>query len=1054
MVITKYKKFLFRLFISSVLISFFLPGSVGASEGFRLNESDGIKVISSTEQSLLLALEIPKLTILEEKYQNQEYQSFSVSGSYPSNHPGKIQLPVISGLVGIPENAEVKVSILQDDYEILQGDYLLPLAPSPKPIEDELTPGLMNRDRTFTYFNENQNYPIIPVIIGEEAWIRDQKIVRVEFYPIQYNPSTLKVTSHRRIRALITFTSPEQDTNGCLQTAIPSNNLYDPILQELLLNYDVARNWRNYPKAIKKSENDFVPSIFFNEATSGISLKISINKDGIYRIPQIEFANLGLNNLNPNKFNLSSQGNDFAYLIENDDHDDVFDQFETLIFYGQKFRGNILEKYYIDENFTWLSFSRQKANGSYELWKPQYSAKMLEKYTDENIFWLDWDNDSGPRINDNSGTPDNYDSNDLFRNITRAEEDKVWRTFPFTSEETWFWEIFKTSSPLIKKYPVILNNPDISNGNAVVRGEIVAATTNESQSPDHHVQLTLNEKNTEDLDIKWDGKSRYSFKFTVPQSQLIDGENILNLSVIPTNQIAVEELYFDWFEVDYIQKGIAVKNSFEITNRFYSFLPITQVFGNLNSSNFSIDTSEIPIIYPPQFNIKGFSNNQIQVFDITDELNPKLIQDGVTTQVSPGNYSISFQGSNKKYLVINENSILSPSKLEVYQAPQNINDLPPDYIFITNSLLLQETQTLANYRGNQGFSTRVVDIDDLYNQYNYGIINPIAIKQYLKSLYSSWGVLPKYVLLVGDGHWNLKKADTYNYPPQIIPPNLAWVDPWQGEVDSTNSLATIIGDDPLADLTIGRLPVNTPEEVVNYLQKLTVYESSSDQPWQQNFLFIADNTPDPAGDFVRLSEDIILEYLPPESGKLPIRIYLNNYLEPPAGTGSCKPNNVCPVVNQTITDTLNTRGAVLMNYTGHGSVQNWAGERIFINGDLATLINMDHLPVILSLTCLDGYYIHPGKQGEPIFSSLIEETIRALGKGAIGAFSPTGLGVATGHDVLQRGFFDSLFINNNWELGSASQFAKLKLFEAGYSYDLLQTFTIFGDPTLVIRGSK
>ncbi len=76
--------------------------------------------------------------------------------------------------------------------------------------------------------------------------------------------------------------------------------------------------------------------------------------------------------------------------------------------------------------------------------------------------------------------------------------------------------------------------------------------------------------------------------------------------------------------------------------------------------------------------------------------------------------------------------------------------------------------------------------------------------------------------------------------------------------------------------------------------------------------------------------------------------------------------------------------------------------------------------------------------------------VRSSQGGAVGAFSPTGLGVSTGHDTLQRGFLDSLFINDDWRLGAAGQSAKLALFSTGSDFDLLQTFTVFGDPALEI----
>jgi uncharacterized membrane protein len=70
----------------------------------------------------------------------------------------------------------------------------------------------------------------------------------------------------------------------------------------------------------------------------------------------------------------------------------------------------------------------------------------------------------------------------------------------------------------------------------------------------------------------------------------------------------------------------------------------------------------------------------------------------------------------------------------------------------------------------------------------------------------------------------------------------------------------------------------------------------------------------------------------------------------------------------------------------------------------------------------------------------------------VAAFSPTGLGVSTGHDILHKGFYESLMTDANWELGAAAQKGKLRLFESGSYVDLLHTYTIFGDPTLQIQN--
>ncbi len=54
-------------------------------------------------------------------------------------------------------------------------------------------------------------------------------------------------------------------------------------------------------------------------------------------------------------------------------------------------------------------------------------------------------------------------------------------------------------------------------------------------------------------------------------------------------------------------------------------------------------------------------------------------------------------------------------------------------------------------------------------------------------------------------------------------------------------------------------------------------------------------------------------------------------------------------------------------------------------------------------------------------------------------------------ESLLNGFFDSLFRNDVWIIGLASESAKQQLYLEDHDLDLLQTFTVFGDPMLKIQ---
>jgi hypothetical protein len=140
-------------------------------------------------------------------------------------------------------------------------------------------------------------------------------------------------------------------------------------------------------------------------------------------------------------------------------------------------------------------------------------------------------------------------------------------------------------------------------------------------------------------------------------------------------------------------------------------------------------------------------------------------------------------------------------------------------------------------------------------------------------------------------------------------------------------------------------------------------------------------------------------------------------------------------------------GAALVNYVGHGSVNRWAGETIFSTASIAGLTNGNNLPIVLSMTCVDGVWYNPVPAS---VSGLAEELVRAPAKGAVASFSPSGWGTTYSHDVLERGFLTALFNQHVLNLGALTTAAKLSVY--GHAdIDLIHQFTLLGDPALKVK---
>lgn len=966
--------------------------------------SQGIKVLTSDLSGVTIALDTPDYSLASFNIAGKTYDQLTFPNSQTKGEEGFPQIPLLSGLIGIPSSGEVSLKINANNVTNVPGSYTLSPEPRYIPAEDDFSDPQKVYELDTSVYNRDAWIPENPVQLGEPAWIRDQRVISVAFYPFQYNPAQHALRWNPHLEAEITFSE-----GG---TSLPAReSAFEDLFAQTLLNYEAARNFR----APVASENlAFSPA---NYSSLGPRFDIGINQDGIYRLTYtaLQTAGMDVDNVDPQTFHLYSQGEDVSIFVYGED-DGNFDPGDYITFYGEKFRGDILANKYqamMDPG------NGQAANNWF--WFCVVDACDLagafEQYTDTNIYSLTVGGIPGPRMNSVNGAPASATVPSVYTTTVRAEQSNYWWAFEFQSEDVWFWnQIQRQTSTLPYTTTYSITLPNVATGYPATLHAEVASRNSTSGYPDHHTQFRLNAGSAVLDDAYWDGQNRYSFTAEIPADNVLEGTNNLLFTMLPDVSPGATRMYFDFFEVTYARQFVALANQLAFTR----YAPGTW-----------------------KYQISGFTSSGMEVYNISNPFAPvRVLNPGVS---GSGPYTASFQvtdGATASYFVAGAGSIiLTPASITQYQPP-NFAAMPEaDYIFITHENFIPSLQPLAAYRANQGFSVAIVDVDDLYREFNYGIYNPIAIKNFLAYTFENWDTPPTYVTLVGSGHWNFKNygalTEPYKNPPPVyMPPNLAYIDPWQGQTDSANLLATLVGDDTLPDLQIARMPVSSTAELDILVNKIIGYETQPVADWQKNVTFVVDNTPDDAGDFVALAEGIINDYIDPHPYYQPIRIYENDF-------GCTIANSpACDNVTQAIIDTFNITGTLLVNYIGHGSLNRWSGESIFLNSDVASLNNPTQLPVILSMTCLDGYWLYPN------IDSLTRLLLVTGGKGAVATFSPTGLGVATGHDDLQRGFFDSLLTNGQWGVGQASLQAKLHLFSTGGNFDLIHTYTVFGDPAL------
>ena len=752
-----------------------------------------------------------------------------------------------------------------------------------------------------------------------------------------------------------------------------------------------------------------------------VRVRIGIVTDGITVVTPDDLAAIdpGLTGTNPDTFGLSSLGQPVAIHVT-DDGNGVFDGADRLYFFGEKFRGE----------------------------------EMDQKYTDERVYWLDIGGSAGPPMAVQDAAPlGNLTPPADFAATIRAEESNVWwtlHTLSLDTKDTWFWHrltptsfslasidvdagpaasIDPRSQPLdstpsgfttaparavTATLPFTVSFP--AGQVATLRLEEISRASVWNVSPDHRTLAALN--GTPVLDETWEGHPvRKVFSAAVPPNTLVHGANTLDVVAELLPGVSSDDIYVNYLELDYRRQFIAWEDRLDFVS----------------------ETAGLR-----EYEAAGWSTPDVMIWDITAETQPVRLQ---APPASGSPLKVRFRADapeGRRYWLQTAASARRPHSVRL-RPPTDLRDgrEGADAVIVTSTELRAAADQLAQWHLDHGRRVRVVDIKDTYDEFNNGIYHPKAVQAMMKWAVANWAPpAPAYLTLVGDGHWNFKNYNPADYPPQPnhIPPYLAWVDPWLGEVPA-DVLFGDIDDDRAPEIAVGRLAVNTLAEAQTVVEKIVSYdETARVAGWQRRALFVADN-PDSSIDFRAVSDQIVAGYTPDDLRV--VRAYLPGDTNTPA-----TPDEIA-ATRATIADTIQS-GALFVQYTGHGSVNRWTQEGIWRSMNIPALTNGSKLPLVMTFNCLDGYFAHPNSAS----FSMAELMQRHAGGGSVAAISPSGLGTTTDQLAFRKILLDVMFGDNVREVGRALTIAKQQFsqVQADGKHYLIDTMTLFGDPAMRLPG--
>jgi hypothetical protein len=653
-------------------------------------------------------------------------------------------------------------------------------------------------------------------------------------------------------------------------------------------------------------------------------------------------------------------------------------------------------------------------DGDYIAFYGQPVSYPYSKFTRDNIYWLTPSGGAGApkRMQPVDGTPAGGSLAAAHTDTAVENRDEYyWIMAPGGDElDRWVDDTF-TPGGGFQNYTIEATSVAMPPAEGSLTLELFSG-----MDTDHEVDITVN--GTFEGTHTWSNISRT--QFTLDSVNVVEGVNTITIDCISSpDVIAVDVLTLDY------------PRTFQATGDRLRF--------------------SHPAGY--RYQVSGLSTDQVLVFDITSPTDVGRVSNAAISD-PPAPHSVEFEPAGtgtRSYIVTSPAAMLIPTGI----TPDTPSDLAAvtngaDYILITHrelgwdgfgdpypwlDPLGDETSSLLTLRQNQGLRVKVVDVQDIYDEFSYGIFTPQAIRDFLSYTYQSWTPpAPRYVLLVGESTYDYK--DNFGYgTTQYVPVHLFYTQILpQTETVSDEWFVQVAGSDAVPDMHIGRLPAGSAAEASAMVEKILTYETTANtKDWEKNIVLIADDQAQPAEIIFEIMNEDVAATIPAAGFNAPLKFYQQDYVGD---------------ITQHITDQINL-GALIVHYSGHASIEQWAaGPPLYTNADAAALVNQDRMPFVISMSCLAGNFSYPE---DP--DSMAEAFLQNPAQGAVAAFMPTDQTEPVYQRIMDLALFEAFFDHDLRLLGPAVSEAKqVLLANSGYQYqEVSDTFLLFGDPAMELK---
>ena len=737
---------------------------------------------------------------------------------------------------------------------------------------------------------------------------------------------------------------------------------------------------------------------------SGNWYKFAIDTTGVFKIDRTFLQQLGIstNNLNPKKIHIYGNGGqllpefngDFRYddLQENaifieGEEDNSFDSNDYILFYA-------------------------KGPHSWDVNPAQGTVNHKQNiYSDQSYYFITINEDDGKRIQNSIPVigPADIQIN-TFNDYVFYEKETI---NLFAAGKKWLGEDFSVDNELLLEIPfpnIVITEPV----NIKVRAVAVSQLTSS-------LQVKVNSQDLFNLNF---GPSTSTGNLASDRTQsanpLISSPAIqFNLNYNNGGNPSARA-YLDYIEVS--GKKQLTANDFQFSFRSFEATNTTGVV---------------------EYQIQN-SQNIFQIWEVTDPINATIINNESTS----GTFAFKANsGILKEYIVLHQDDYYTPQTLSNSKIKnQNVHAIQDiNYLLITTEEFEAQAQRIADYHiENSGLTAKVVNLDEIYNEFSSGSRDITGIRDFIKHVYelnSTPEDQLKYVCFFGDASYDYK--DRLNGNNNIVPVYLATVSYNLAKSYVTDDFYAMLEDSEgtmssahTMDIATGRIPVSTQQQAKEVVDKiLRDYNADSFGDWRNTITLVADDIDDNFDIDIQPGVETIADNIKANKPIFNInKIYADAYVQQNSSGGERYPD-----VKEAITRAIES-GTLVFDYFGHGGEAGFASERFLDIPQVKGFKNENTLPLFITITCEFSRF------DNPIRISAGENVFWNTSGGAVSMISTTREVYISAGQAFNERLIATLLEFNDEDLTIAESLVKTKNNYSGSSE--LQKFFIyyFGDP--------